>query len=219
MRNWMLLLAIAGVMVGCQPSGPDSSYSTTGEATVTIKEPEPPKDGAASSRAPKDGDKVGVLETGSGRIVFMFFPDVAPKHVERIQEILTKGIWNGTYFHRVIPGFMIQGGDPNTKDKDKANDGQGGWGSMLKAEFNSIPHERGICSMARTGEPNSAQSQIFICHARAASLDNQYTVWGKVVEGMDVVDKIVNLKTENDNPIETAKATVTKATLQTWPLK
>jgi cyclophilin family peptidyl-prolyl cis-trans isomerase len=172
------------------------------------------------ARVPKDGDEVAVLETAQGRIVIMFFPDVAPGHVARIKECVSKDIYTGTFFHRVIPGFMIQGGDPNTKGGAKAGAGTGGYGTKLKQEFSAVPHERGICSMARSSDPNSAASQIFIMHKKSPHLDNQYTVWGKVVEGMEAVDKIVALpKDRMDMPTDVAQSTITSAKLAKWPLK
>lgn len=173
-----------------------------------------------SARAPKAGEEVGILETGSGKIIVMFFPDVAPKMVARFKECISKGIYNGTYFHRVIPGFMIQGGDPNTKNADRADDGSGGYGSFLPSEFSSIKHVRGILSTARTSDPNSAQSQFFIMHDTYPSLDNQYTVFGKVVTGLEVVDKIVNQpRDQNDNPNDHKAVTIKKASLAKWPVK
>jgi peptidyl-prolyl cis-trans isomerase B (cyclophilin B) len=121
-----------------------------------------------------------------------------------------EGFYNGTTFHRVIPGFMIQGGDPNSKSPDRASHGMGGPGYRLKAEFNSKPHKRGIVSMARANDPDSAGSQFFICVADAHFLDWQYTVFGEVVSGMEVADKIVNMKRDGrDNPLERVEMTVT----------
>ncbi|MGI8783369.1 MAG: peptidylprolyl isomerase [Acidobacteriota bacterium] len=142
-------------------------------------------------------EEVAVLETTSGTIVVAFFPDIAPEHVKNFKEHIKAGRYIGTYFHRVIPGFMIQGGDFNTKDNDPTNDGMGGWsykgeGTFLKAEFSSRPHKRGILSMARGGRPDSAGSQFFIMHADYPSLDGAYSVFGRVTSGMDTVDKIVH---------------------------
>ena len=130
-----------------------------------------------------------------------FFPDKAPGHVENFIKLANDGYYDGTTFHRVIPGFMIQGGDPNTKSDDRSSHGQGGPGYTINAEFNDISHVRGIVSMARTNDPNSAGSQFFIVVSDSLFLDKQYTVFGKVVEGMDVADKIVNVPRDNlDNP-------------------
>ncbi len=145
-----------------------------------------------------------------GDIVLKFFPDVAPGHVKNFTDLAKKGFYNGTTFHRVIPGFMIQGGDPNSKNPDRSMHGMGGPGHKVKAEFNSKPHKRGIVSMARSNDPDSAGSQFFICVADANFLDWQYTVFGEVVSGMDVADKVVGMKRDgNDNPLERAEMTVT----------
>jgi len=145
-----------------------------------------------------------------GEIVLQFFPDVAPGHVENFTKLAKEGFYNGTTFHRVIPGFMIQGGDPNSKNPDRSMHGMGGPGYKIKAEFNSKPHKRGIVSMARSNDPNSAGSQFFICVADANFLDWQYTVFAEVVSGMDVADTVVAMKRDgNDNPFERVEMTVT----------
>jgi len=144
-----------------------------------------------------------VIETKFGNIELKFFPEKAPNHVNNFIELAKSGYYDGTAFHRVIPGFMIQGGDPNTKDDNRSNDGVGGPAYTLKAEFNDIKHKRGILSMARKGHPDSAGSQFFICVADAPHLDRQYTAFGEVVSGMEVVDKIVSQpKDRRDNPLE-----------------
>jgi len=151
----------------------------------------------------KMSDTKAVIETKLGNIELKFFPDLAPNHVNGFIELAKKGFYDGTTFHRVIPGFMIQGGDPNSKDPDRSKHGTGGPGYKLKAEFNKKSHKRGILSMARAGQPDSAGSQFFICVADATFLDGQYTVFGEVVSGMDVADKIVNEPRDNrDNPVE-----------------
>lgn len=144
-----------------------------------------------------------LIETKFGTIELKFFPDVAPNHVKNFVDLAKKGFYDGTTFHRVIPGFMIQGGDPNTKSPDKSKHGMGGPGYTVKAEFNARPHKRGTLSMARAASPDSAGSQFFICVADAAFLDKQYTVFGEVVSGMDVADKIVSQPRDRaDNPNE-----------------
>jgi len=144
-----------------------------------------------------------VIETKLGSIEVRFFPDVAPNHVNNFIELAKKGFYDGTIFHRVIPGFMIQGGDPNSKDPDRSKHGMGGPGYTIKAEFNEKPHKRGTLSMARSANPDSAGSQFFICVADASFLDRQYTVFGEVVSGMEAVDKIVNQpRDKRDNPLE-----------------
>jgi len=144
-----------------------------------------------------------VVETKFGNMELRFFPEVAPNHVNNFIELAKKGFYDGTIFHRVIPGFMIQGGDPNSKNADKSQHGMGGPGYTVKAEFNEKPHKRGTLSMARSSHPDSAGSQFFICVADAPFLDRQYTVFGEVVSGMDVADKIVNQpRDRRDNPNE-----------------
>ena len=145
-----------------------------------------------------------------GEIVLRFFSEVAPGHVKNFVKLSQEGFYNGTTFHRVIPGFMIQGGDPNSKSQDRSSHGMGGPGYKIKAEFNSKPHKRGIVSMARSNDPDSAGSQFFICVADANFLDWQYTAFGEVVSGMDVADKVVSMKRDgNDNPLERVEMTVT----------
>jgi peptidyl-prolyl cis-trans isomerase B (cyclophilin B) len=144
-----------------------------------------------------------VLETKFGEITLKFFPEIAPKHVNSFIELASSGFYDGTTFHRVVPGFVIQGGDPNSKSKDRSQHGTGGPGYTLEAEFSNTPHKRGTLSMARAADPNSAGSQFFICVADAAFLDGQYTVFGEVSEGMDVVDEIVaQPRDSRDNPTE-----------------
>lgn len=148
-------------------------------------------------------DTKAVLETKFGDITLRFFPDVAPGHVKNFTDLAGKGFYDTTTFHRVIPGFMIQGGDPNSKDADKGKHGMGGPGYTIKAEFNDKPHKRGIVSMARSASPDSAGSQFFICVKDSSFLDKQYTVFGEVESGMEVVDKIVaEPRDRNDNPNE-----------------
>jgi peptidyl-prolyl cis-trans isomerase B (cyclophilin B) len=134
-----------------------------------------------------------VIETKYGEMEIRFFPDAAPGHVNNFVKLAGEGFYDGTIFHRVIPGFMIQGGDPNTKGPDKRSYGTGGPGHTVKAEFNAISHKRGIVSMARSQDPDSAGSQFFIVVKDSTFLDRQYTVFGEVVRGMDVADKIVGL--------------------------
>jgi peptidyl-prolyl cis-trans isomerase B (cyclophilin B) len=146
------------------------------------------------------------IKTDFGSIKFTLLPDIAPETVRNFSKLAGSGFYNGTLFHRVIPGFMIQGGDPNTKSPDKSMWGQGGPGYNLKAEFNSRSHLRGIVSMARSTDPDSAGSQFFIVTSDSTFLDKQYTVFGEVTEGMEVADKIVNLPRDgNDCPNQETK--------------
>ncbi|MGH7254680.1 MAG: peptidylprolyl isomerase [Nitrospirales bacterium] len=151
-----------------------------------------------------------MIKTKFGEMEIRFFPDKAPKHVENFIKLAQEGFYDGTIFHRVIPGFMIQGGDPNTKDPDnKSQYGMGGPGYTVNAEFNDIAHKRGIVSMARSQDPNSAGSQFFIVVSDSSFLDRKYTVFGEVVRGMEVADKIVNQsKDARDNPIERSEITI-----------
>ena len=151
---------------------------------------------------PNSGEEYAVIETKYGKMVVKFFSENAPGHVQNFKNLTKQGFYNETTFHRVIPGFMIQGGDPNSKDNDRANDGIGGPGYSIPAEFNDISHKRGIVSMARSQDPDSAGSQFFIVVKSYPSLDHQYTVFGEVIEGMDVADKIVaEPRDALDNPL------------------
>ena len=158
-------------------------------------------------------DPMVVLETNFGNIVIEFFYADAPNHVENFIKLSLSGDYDGTIFHRIIPGFMIQGGDPNTKTDNKGSWGMGGPGYNIKAEFSSRSHLRGIVSMARSQDPNSAGSQFFIVTSDSAFLDREYTVFGQVKEGMDIADKIVNVQKDgNDCPLE--KVQMTKVSLE-----
>lgn len=145
-----------------------------------------------------------VIETKFGNITLKFYPDVAPGHVKNFLDLAKNGTYDNTVFHRVIPGFMIQGGDPTSKDPAKRRAyGTGGPGYTIKAEFNSKPHKRGVLSMARSQSPDSAGSQFFICVKDSNFLDRQYTAFGEVETGIEVVDKIVaQPRDPNDNPNE-----------------
>tara|TARA_Y100000817_G_scaffold49112_1_gene35030 strand:- start:5687 stop:6346 length:660 start_codon:yes stop_codon:yes gene_type:complete len=172
-------------------------------------------------------ENYALIETKKGKMIVKFFPDIAPKHVESFKALIEKDYFNGTTFHRVIPGFVIQGGDPNSKDNDRFNDGMGGHAGKyfgigdennsetwtVPAEFNEKPHKRGILSMARSQNPDSGGSQFFICVDNVPQLDNNYTVFGEVISGLEVIDKIVNSSTpgtenpsyrgpDRDNPLE-----------------
>ena len=145
----------------------------------------------------------GRRETNVGKISFKLIAELAPETVRNFEKLAKDGCYDGTLFHRIIPGFMIQGGDPNTKTDNKGSWGTGGPGYNIKAEFSSRSHLRGMVSMARSQDPDSAGSQFFIVTADSTFLDRQYTVFGEVTEGLDVVDKIINLKRDgNDCPLE-----------------
>ncbi|MDI9638593.1 peptidylprolyl isomerase [Kamptonema cortianum] len=233
MKSWVMILAtfvLASTfpLVGCSkeaPAEPATETTTTEPATE-----EPKTDPAANLPAePTEGEEVAVLETESGKIVVMFYPDVAPKHVENFKSLVSSGFYDGTRFHRCMPGFMIQGGDPKTKDVALQHE----WGTggnmvdgkekTIPAEFNSISHERGILSMARSNDPNSASSQFFLMHQVSPFLDGQYTAFGKVVSGLEVIDRIVATGPTDPNlngTVDPRKAVVLKkATIQKWPVK
>ena len=147
-----------------------------------------------------------IINTNLGNIQFELLSDVAPETVRNFIKLAKSGFYDGTLFHRVIPKFMIQGGDPNTKESDKSTWGTGGPGYNIKAEFSSRSHLRGIVSMARSSDPDSAGSQFFVVTSDSTFLDREYTVFGEVVDGMEVADKIVNLpKDGNDCPLQEAK--------------
>lgn len=154
----------------------------------------------------KQGDEV------FGDIVFETMPDVAPNTCKHVGGLIEEGFYDGTAFHRVIPGFMIQGGDPNSKDKPRELWGMGDPNQKnINAEFSDVSHKRGIVSMARAQDPNSASSQFFICVADSEFLDGNYTVFGKVIEGMEVADKVVNVpRDKRDNPNEKVEMTIKK---------
>ncbi len=147
--------------------------------------------------------EVAILNTSAGEIVLEFWPDVAPGHVKNFIDLAKKGFYDGTAFHRVIKGFMIQGGDPLTKDASKESQwGTGGPGHQIKAEFNDKAHTRGVLSMARSQSPDSAGSQFFICHGDPRFLDRQYTAFGKLIKGDDVLEKIATTPTRpGDRPV------------------
>ena len=190
-RKILWVMGVAGLLVGVNG---ESVWAGNPQGLLT-----------AEGKAPH-----AIITTKFGQMELVLFPKLAPKHVESFLGLAKKGFYNGTIFHRVIPGFMIQGGDPNTKDPSKRQQyGMGGPGYTLPAEFNRIPHERGILSAARSADPNSAGSQFFIMVGKAPSLDGQYTVFGEVVKGLDVADKIVNQPRDfRDNPLERIEMTV-----------
>ncbi len=154
--------------------------------------------------AGETADEIAVLKIKDhGEIRIKFLTDKAPNHIKNFVKLAKEGFYDGTTFHRVIPGFMVQGGDPNTKDDDPTNDGMGGPGYNIDAEFNDTPHKRGVVSMARRAEPNSAGSQFFIVVKDSNFLDHKYTVFGEVISGLEVADKIVAVpRDRRDRPLE-----------------
>ena len=158
---------------------------------------------ASAAPAKADDAEVAVITTTEGTMVVQFWTDAAPKTIANFKKLAKEGFYDGTCFHRVIKGFMIQGGDPNTKDPSKEGMwGMGGPGYTIDAEFNDHSHVRGVISMARTSDPNSAGSQFFICHGSPTQLDHQYTTFGKLIKGDDVLEKIATTPTDGrDRPI------------------
>jgi peptidyl-prolyl cis-trans isomerase B (cyclophilin B) len=216
----LLPFALAVAMIaGCAPKETPPP-APTAPAPAPAEQPAPTNDAAPGATMPEEGEEVAVMETNYGRIVLKFFPEQAPKHVENFKKLAGNDFYDGTLFHRVIPGFMIQGGDPNSRKPNRALHGQGGPGYTVDAEFNDIPFTRGIIGAARTQDPNSAGSQFYIMHARSPHLDGQYTAFGQVVQGMSVVERIANLPTDpNDNPLEERKAVVDSVRIERWPLE
>ena len=153
-------------------------------------------------------NEVAVIKTSEGEMVVQFWTDAAPKTIENFKKLARQGFYDGTIFHRIIKGFMIQGGDPNSKDPAKEDSyGQGGPDYKIKAEFNDHPHDPGVVSMARSADPDSAGSQFFICLAPIHRLDHQYTTFGKLIKGEDVLEKIGNTPVERNSQGETSKPT------------
>jgi peptidyl-prolyl cis-trans isomerase B (cyclophilin B) len=146
---------------------------------------------AAEEKKTSSTNDVAVIKTNQGEMVVQFWTDAAPETIANFKKLARAGFYNGTTFHRIVKGFMIQGGDPNTKDPTKENSyGQGSAGYRIKAEFNDHGHDRGVISMAREDQPDSASCQFFICLAPTHRLDHKYTTFGKVIKGLDVLDKI-----------------------------
>ena len=155
---------------------------------------------------PTEAKEVAVFKTSEGELVAEFWPDVAPKTVENFKKLAKSGFFDGTAFHRIIKGFMAQGGDPLTKDASKESIwGTGDPGYKIKAEFNAKKHERGVLSMARSADPDSAGSQFFLCFGPAPALDNKYTAFGKVIKGDAVLDKLANVPVKQSASGENSK--------------
>ncbi|RPI25481.1 MAG: peptidylprolyl isomerase [Acidobacteria bacterium] len=183
MRTRYLLCVIFSALIWSIGCGSSEQKETRAPAQKeTVKAPEPAK---------PQGQPHAVLETDKGAIVIRLLPDLAPRTVENFEKLINAGFYYKTKFHRVMAGKMIQGGDPNTKDNDPYNDGQGNTGNYLSAEFSSRKFERGVVAMAHhEGDPDSASSQFFVVLQRMPNWDGQYTIFGEVTEGLDVADKI-----------------------------
>jgi peptidyl-prolyl cis-trans isomerase B (cyclophilin B) len=153
-------------------------------------------------------NELAVIKTSEGDMVVQFWTDAAPNTVENFKKLARQGFYDGTIFHRIVKEFMIQGGDPNSKDPAKENSyGQGGPGYQIKAEFNNHSHDRGVISMARSSDPDSAGSQFFICLAPVHRLDHQYTTFGKLIKGQDVLEKIGDIPVTRNSMGEPSKPT------------
>ena len=201
-KNFMLvsiaaLLIILGVMRVDSADNKNKTKNPRFEITVTQKV------------TGKDGK---LSDVSLGKIVIELYPEIAPKHVHNFDSLVAVKFYDGLAFHRVIPGFMIQGGDPNSKDKPRELWGTGQAGqTRVPAEFNELKHTRGVISMARTNDPNSATSQFFIMHADKTHLDGQYSAFGKVVTGLEVVDKIAAApRDKRDNPLDKIEMKIVK---------
>lgn len=214
-----LLFAAFGCSDNSQPPRIDPSLQESYSSTATNAPPPVTNDVVAPKfEKPKAGEEVAVISTKFGKIIFKFRPDKAPKTKANFVKLANQGFFDKTIFHRVIPGFMIQGGDPLTKDPKNVDAyGTGDPGYKLAQEFNDIDHKRGVVSMARGGDPDSAGSQFYVVVADSPHLNNQYTAFGEVVEGMDVADKIVaQPRNSKDLPNERIEMTVK---IQKWPVK
>jgi peptidyl-prolyl cis-trans isomerase B (cyclophilin B) len=164
--------------------------------------------GAEEKTPMNSSNEVAVIKTNEGEMVVQFWTDAAPNTIENFKKLARQGFYDGTIFHRIVKDFMIQGGDPNSKDPAKENSyGQGGPDYKIKAEFNDHPHDRGVISMARSADPDSAGSQFFICLAPVHRLDHQYTTFGKLIKGDDVLEKIGNIPVERNAQGEPSKPT------------
>ena len=162
----------------------------------------------AESPTMNASNEVAVIKTSEGEMVVQFWTDAAPKTIENFKKLAREGFYDGTIFHRIVKGFMIQGGDPNSKDPTKENSyGEGGPSYKIKAEFNDHSHQRGVISMARSSDPDSAGSQFFICLAPVPRLDHQYTTFGKLIKGADVLEKIGDTPVTRNSSGESSKPT------------
>ena len=196
MRSLISALVMLALAAGCATAPATQPAVTTAAPAPVVRNYE---------------DQIVELHTTAGEIHIRLYPQIAPNHVKNFIDLAAAGFYDGSRFHRVIPGFMIQGGDPNTKGEDVSTWGTGGTGRNVAAEFNPVKHRRGIVSMARSASPDSASSQFFVMVGDAPFLDNQYTVFGEVVKGMEVADVIVNARrNESDRPDQPATITRTR---------
>lgn len=185
-----LLCCVLGLAFVAAPARSEDKKEEQKETAVTVTEPK----------------EVAVLKTSEGEMVAEFWPEVAPKTVENFKKLAKSGFYDGTAFHRIIKGFMAQGGDPLTKDPaNESRWGTGDPGYKIPAEFSKKLHERGVLSMARGPQPDSAGSQFFICFGRATQLDGAYTAFGKIIKGVEVLDKLANVPVTRNSSGENSK--------------
>ena len=198
MKNLLTLCALGFTLNLCAVHAAETNSAAAKPTATKTETKEENKTVSANT------NEVAVIKTSEGTMVVEFWPDVAPGHVENFKKLAKQGFYDGTAFHRVIKGFMIQGGDPLTKDEaNQARWGTGDPGYKIKAEFNDKPHTRGVLSMARSNDPNSAGSQFFICHGDPRFLDHQYTAFGKLIKGDDVLEKIATTPVQpGDRPVK-----------------
>ena len=207
MRKIVIILSLAGLIGACSSKSDEMEISMTHEI-LTAEQIEAIMEEVSAMEMPTiEADEVAVMETSLGTMVIEFDVANAPVHAANFKKLVMAGYYDGISFHRVIPGFMIQGGDINSRDDDPNNDGVGGPGYTIAAEIHN-PHKKGTLAAARTGgamnpERRSSGSQFYFCHVDIPHLDGEYTVYGQVIEGMDVIDKIAAVKTgPNDKPID-----------------
>ncbi len=212
-----MLLTLSLGFAGCEDPKKEAQPAPAPIVQTPAPTPATPEQDVAM---PKDGEEVAVMKTNLGTIILAFAPDKAPRHVKNFKDLATKKFYDGTLFHRVMPGFMIQGGDPNSKSPDRSTHGMGGPGYKLDAEFNDIMHVRGVLSMARVKDPNTAGSQFFIMVGEDDFLNGAYSAFGHVVKGMDVVDRIVALPRDpKNNPLPENPARIESVRVVKWPVK
>ena len=187
MRSGLVPCVVWGVAWALATTACGDTVAATPEATAS----------AVEFQWPESSRTLAVLDIEAlGTIEIVLYPSLAPATVENFIKLASDGFYDGTTFHRVIPDFMLQGGDPNTRDNDPSNDGQGGPGYQIQDERSEAPHERGVVSMANTGQPNTGGSQFFIVRRERLGLNGKYTVFGRVVSGFDVVDAISAVETD-----------------------
>ncbi len=207
MKKILIFLSLIGILSACSKKTEETEKGMTHETLTTEQIQAIMEEVSAMDIPTINADELAVLETTLGKIVIEFDVENAPVHSANFKKLVMAGYYDGITFHRVIPGFMVQGGDINSRDDNPNNDGNGGPGYTIAAEIRNI-HKRGVVAAARTGGSNnperrSSGSQFYICHVDIPHLDGEYTAYGQVIEGLEVVDKIALVKTgPNNKPIE-----------------